>query len=307
MKINKETGIVLASTFLKFVRLYTFYAPIRKGKYRLFEFALRNTATPPENFVVQTKDGRRVYADWQNKIFDTMYFLGEYEWTTTEIIRRITRPGDVCFDVGANFGWYATLLARQNAGQVHAFEPVPPIFRRLEKNFRLAGSPPNLVLNRLALGDEFKLIELHVFDDLPDGHASVSTMGKKDYATFEAEMVTLDSYLEDKNIETVNFVKADIEGAEMMFLRGAKRLFRQKTPPLMVFEMALETSRHFGYAPNDLIQQIKSEAAYDFYAIDDYAVKLKKIEGFAPGDLGANVLCVPRNQYRERLSRIKIQ
>lgn len=295
----------MKDSLLKFVRLYTFYSPWRKGKYRLYQFALNNCGTLPQEHVVKTKDGRRLFADLRNKMYDTVYFLGEYEMAVTEVIEKITRPGDVCLDVGANFGWYATLLARRNAGQVHAFEPVPPTFARLEENFRLAGSPPNLILNNLALGGEFKQIEMHVFDNLPDGHSSLSTMGKNNYVTYQSAMVTLDSYLESENVEAVNFVKVDIEGAEKMFLDGARSLFKQETPPLMVIEMALETSCHFGYAPNDLIEQISAEAAYDFYAIDDQTVELKKIEGFAPGDIGANVLCVPQGKYGERLRELK--
>ncbi len=45
------------------------------------------------------------------------------------------RPGDVVFDVGANVGLFAIHLARTVRGvQVHAFEPIPPLFEALTRN-----------------------------------------------------------------------------------------------------------------------------------------------------------------------------
>ena len=294
----------MSEALLKFVRLYTFYSPIRKGKYRLFELALKNCRNLPENLITKTADGRTIKANLKNKMFDTVFFIGEYERAVTEVIKQIIKPHDVCLDVGANFGWYSTLLSSLGVKKVHAFEPVPPIFVDLQQNYRLCGSPKNLALYNLALGDEEKNIELHIFKDEPDGHASISTMGKKGFTTFRAEMKLLNTVLEEEKIGDVNFMKVDIEGAEMMFLRGATALFKQKIPPLIVMEMALETSQHFGYKPNDLVQFIKSQAEYEFYAIDEAKIKLEKIEGFSSEQIGANVLCVPKNQYRERLRNL---
>lgn len=294
----------MSEALLKFVRLYTFYSPIRKGKYRLFELALKNCRNLPENIITKTVDGRTLRANLKNKMFDTVFFIGEYERAVTKVISQIVRPNDICLDVGANFGWYSTLLSNLGAKKVFAFEPVPPIFADLQRNYQLCGSAENLSLHNLALGDEEKTIELHIFKDVPDGHASISTMGKSDFQTFRAEMKLLNDFLKKEKVGDVNFMKVDIEGAEMMFLKGATDLFKQKVPPLIVMEMALETSRHFGYKPNDLIQFIKSQADYDFYAINEISIKLEKIDGFSAEQIGANVLCVPKNQYAERLRNL---
>jgi FkbM family methyltransferase len=293
--------------FLEFIRLYTFYSPIRKGKYRLFELALKMCSKLPPKLIVETVDGRKLNVHLADKMYDTVYFLGEYELSVTKIIKEIVRESDVCIDAGANFGWYATLLSSLGVREVHAFEPVLPTFHKLEKNFELAGKPKNFVVNNLALGDEIKKIKLHVFDNQPDGHASISTMENNNFTEYEAEMTTLDNYL-SKNLadeRQVNFIKVDVEGAEMLLLRGAQNLFNQTVPPMLVMEMALATSRHFGYKPNDLIKYIQERAEYDFFIIDEYNANLKSIEGFAEDDIGANVLCIPKNYYRERLENLK--
>lgn len=109
-----------------------------------------------------------------------------------------------------------------------------------------------------------------------------------------------------KNIEQVDFIKVDIEGSELKFLRGASRIFKQERPPVMVMEMALATTRPYGYLPGDLIKYIGGQAAYEFYALDEVNRCLRPIDGFADDDIGANVLCFPANGERERLKGLKI-
>jgi FkbM family methyltransferase len=233
----------------------------------------------------------------------TLYFLGEYEQDITEKVALLVRKGETCLDVGANFGWYTTLFRRLvgGGGAVHGFEPVPSIYHELEQNWELIGSPENVRLNNLALGDKEKILTINLFQGLPTGHASLSTQGRDDLISFECKMVTLDSYLEANHVGIVNFVKVDIEGAEMMFLKGAGRLFEQDVPPIILMEMALQQTKNFGYKPDDLLKYLSGKAAYDFYAIDEMTREVKKIVGFNDDDIGANVFCIPKGKFRDRI------
>src|SRR3989304_1504431 len=59
---------------------------------------------------------------------------GTYEQALVSAVVPLIRPGWICFDVGAHFGYYALLLAALvgEQGTVHAFEPVPYNVRLLE-------------------------------------------------------------------------------------------------------------------------------------------------------------------------------
>ncbi len=292
--------------FLKSVRFYTYNTPLAKGKYRLFQAALDLCRFPPEETEATTHDGRRYAVNLTDSMHYGVYFLGEYESAVTDAISAVVKKDDVCLDIGANFGWYTILLQRLcMAGEVHAFEPMPEIFADLKQNFNLAGEPKNVVLNNLALGDEVKMINIHRFTDLPSGFSSLSSDGKGNFQVFSVPMVTLNSYLDEKKIANVDFIKIDVEGAELMFLNGATKLFEQATPPIIMAEMALGTTKSFGYLPNDLIEFMRQCAAYNFYALDDFNGSLKKIDGFAPDDIGANVLCLPQNCDPKRLQNLK--
>lgn len=297
---------VVGRRFLQALRLYTFHSPVRKGKLRLARFGMRFADDLPGEVLVPTADGRRLYADLSTGMCDLIFFLGEYERAVTTLVGSVVRPGDVCLDVGANMGWYTTLLHKLAGptGEVHAFEPVPAIFGALERNVALQDDPSNVHLSNLALGSEPGWATMHIFAGLPNGHASMSTQDRDDYETVEARVITLDSYLAEHGVGHVDFVKTDIEGAELMFFRGAERLFAQDVPPIWMIEMALGTTKSFGYLPDDLVQFMRARADYEFYAVDDLTGELRPTDGFAPDDIGANVLCVPtclRDRFAERL------
>jgi FkbM family methyltransferase len=302
----KKLRKAIERLLLNSVRFYTFNTPISKGKYRLYQAALDFCRYPPKQLNTTIHDGRRFQIDLSGGMHKSVFFLGEYERAVTDVISSVVRPKDVCLDIGANFGWYTTLLNRIcTEGEVHAFEPLPDVFEELKQNWKLAGEPKNVFLNKLALGDEVKIINFHRFKNLPSGFSSISTHGKEDFETFSVQMTTLDSYLTENKVGGVDFIKIDVEGAELMFLKGATRLFEQQTPPLIMAEMALGTTKGFGYLPNDLIEFIRERAEYEFYALNDYNGTLRKIEGFSTDDIGANVLCAPKKCELGRLKNLK--
>ncbi len=282
-------------TWLNLIRLYTFYFPVNRGKWRASAFARRLCRHLPEKMLATTKDGRKLYVALSDWAGESIFFLGKHEQFSAEIFARYIKKGFVCLDVGANIGWHTTLMSRLAGaeGEVHAFEPVPPTFEDLKRNVALNGAGAKVFLNNFGLGDRESTAEIHLFRDLPSGHATLAGKDNQPSIVFPIRIKTLDSYLEEKNIVRVDFIKVDIEGAEMMFLKGARKVFEQQTPPVIYMEMTLETSAEFGYLPNDLIVFLKNKARYRFFKVDEAGEKLVEIEGFAPDDVGANVLCVP--------------
>lgn len=294
-KLSARNDRSLTSTFLKAVRLYTYNTPISKGKYRLYQLALRLVAEKPTAIPARARDGRRFVADLTTGMEESVFFLGVYERFISDIAERLIREGDVCLDVGANFGWYSTMMAARagSRGEVHSFEPVPRTYSLLEKNCSLLTDAAPVVTNNLALGDRDDVLTINLFDDLPSGHASLASSAGESSSSFECKMTTLDNYLEERGVGSVSFVKVDIEGAEMMFLKGAERLFTQPDKPIFLMEMALAQTRRFGYQPQELLKFIAERGPYTFYRVEETKERLRPIDHFDDDDIGANVFCIP--------------
>lgn len=286
---------LLRDVFLKAVRLYTYNTPIRKGKYRLYQTVLRFVKNKPTAIVAEARDGRKFISDLTTGMEEMVFFLGEYEPFISGIARRLIRKGDVCLDVGANFGWYSTLMAKLvgPSGEVYSFEPVPKTFAQLGRNVDLLSDTAKPIINNIALGDRDDILKINLFDDLTSGHASLAADDSHSSASFDCEMTTLDKYLSMHDTSSVAFAKVDIEGAEMMFLRGAAKLFSQDAKPIFLMEMALAQTSRFGYVPDDLIKFIAERGSYTFYKVDEIKEKLILIDHFDSDDIGANVFCIP--------------
>lgn len=292
---DAEHSAPLTNAFLRAVRLYTYNTPIAKGKYRLAKAAISLVKDRPRSIPAAAKDGRRFLVDLSTGMEETAFFLGEYERFISSIAGRLIRKDDVCLDVGANFGWYTTMMAKISGpgGEVHSFEPVPSTFAILERNRSLQEDAASIFINNLALGERDDVLAINVFDDLPTGHATFGRYEGAGATTFECKVTPLDSYLAERQVRDISFAKVDIEGAEMMFLRGAESLFRQAEPPIFLMEIALGQTKRFGYLPQDLIEHLSKRAEYSFYKVDEVNERLVEIDHFDDDDIGANVFCIP--------------
>ena len=71
---------------------------------------------------------------------DTVRFeKGDYEQPVQQALASLALPGDVCYDIGANLGFFSILLGRLvgPTGIVYAFEPVPANAAVVERNARI--------------------------------------------------------------------------------------------------------------------------------------------------------------------------
>lgn len=133
------------------------------------------------------------------------------------------------FDVGANIGKYTKLLVEYfPTARIHSFEPSKKTFQVLKDNIQ----GKNVILNNCGMSDEIAEVTLY-YDKEKSSRASLYNR-QLDYHGIEFNMNekvmvdTLDHYCEVNNIETIDFLKMDIEGNELKALNGAKKLLEEK-------------------------------------------------------------------------------
>jgi FkbM family methyltransferase len=321
MSITRLHNVVGQVIFAS-VKFYCRHSPFRKGKARLFVTLCKITKYRPPRTLVKSADGRFLNVDFGWGGMEELYFLGEYERGVTAALSAVIRPGDLCIDVGANIGWFSTLMASlacQNSGttdfpgHVLAIEPSSQTRIDLERNLALLPVGMSVTVAQIALGSRAGKATLCTFPGLPNGHASLSDQGFVGALTESVEVVTLNQLLrtfkplQDREVDVV---KVDIEGYELFFLQGATELFRQKQPPILFMEMALETSKHFGYSPQALIEFIQTQTPYEFFALDPTNTSMQKVDRFPEGHIGANVVGIPvdtrQSQFRRLVTEVPI-
>lgn len=189
-------------------------------------------------------------------------------------------PGDVCVDVGAEFGLYTHVLADLVGpdGAVHAFEPQQGAHRALQLGVRAAGLTW-VHLHRIAIGGEPGTAELSVprRRGLPVHGRAYVTAGAQDagpnqeFAGCRLESVaveTLDTVVADLAPGGVSFVKADVEGAEGALLDGAAVTLATHRPHLLL-EIEDRHTRKYGVRAADLFARLTGELGYRAYTWSD--------------------------------------
>jgi len=129
------------------------------------------------------------------------------------------RNGDIVVEVGAYVGLFSVAMARRVAplGQVHAIEPNPDNYRKLENMVAVNQATSRVRTALLALGKERGSAWF-------EPRASESRVSDTASATaIRVEIDTLDGYLGDRRID---ILKIDVEGLEEEVLLGATRLLQ---------------------------------------------------------------------------------
>ncbi len=169
---------------------------------------------------------------------------------TCSWIRETVQPGDVFYDVGANIGIYTIMAGRQVGadGQVLAFEPHSPTFACLLNNI-MANDLEGIVSPcNFALSDREGHFPFNYQSSIPASsdsqlHSRRRSSGEE-YTPKIAEFkfaTTIDRLLEDGNTAPPDHVKIDVDGNELLILRGMAELMTgAKRPKSMQVEINLQ-------------------------------------------------------------------
>jgi FkbM family methyltransferase len=275
------------------ISLYCRYFPIERGKWKL---RIWGTRFLKERHVFVTADeGVTLKLKFPEDLgWEIVYFHKTYETATTAVIKAILRDDDIVFDIGANIGWYTAIMASiVSRGHCYSFEPVPHIYGKLEETCRLNGIRENVTLNRIALGSEIREAEIYTYANLPHGHSSIIRLEEQIISAIRIPMVTLDSYVRDRNITKIDLVKVDVEGSELSVITGAEQILRMAYPPVWILEMNTLLADKMGYGAEHILERITAHHSWRLYRIAGAWDAVSEINSAGDFSNGDNILCIP--------------
>jgi FkbM family methyltransferase len=179
----------------------------------------------------------------------------KYDRELVQVMRRSLREDSNCIDVGCYRGDLLREMVKLAPQGSHlAFEPVPENFEHLTRTF-----PGARVLN-MALSDKVGEATFNVVV----GRTARSGLRKVEYPDPRQEIRevkvhvdTLDNVVGAKHVD---FIKVDVEGAELRVLRGGREVIRRNRP-MLVFEHGYG-ARHFGDEPEDVFDLLAGELGF---------------------------------------------
>ena len=193
------------------------------------------------SFRLNIRDGKTNYAfrpKSRMEIFRYTTFFSKEEGTLAWI-RDNAKEGSVFYDIGANIGLYSLYAARAAKGvKVYSFEPHKFNFATLLENIFLNGLETDIHPMSLGLGEETGLFHLN-YSSMESG-ASMSQLGHNNLSedrTFTPKLaelmhsISLDSLVDSGKIPAPNLIKIDVDGNELLILKGMRGLLNSDRGP----------------------------------------------------------------------------
>ena len=170
-----------------------------------------------------------------------------------QIIKKYCRPTSNCVDVGAHIGDILNIILKASPkGNHFGFEPLPHLYEELKRNY------PQVALFNCALSDETATSTFNFVTTNP----AYSGIRKRRYdrkneevKEIEVELKRMDDCI-PANIN-IDFIKIDVEGAELLTLKGAERIL-QACKPLLLFEHGMGGADSYHYGPKELYGYLES-------------------------------------------------
>lgn len=163
---------------------------------------------------------------------------GYWEMWATEFMARCVRSGMTVFDLGASYGYF-TLLAADLVGphgKVIAFEPNFAIAQLLRRNIDVNGFRSNVTIESRAVWDKTGEVMTFVVpqEEPKNGRVTGIRLEGTQFSHLQVTSLALD----DLNDQKVDFIKADIEGAEGQMWAGMQRLLEKNPDVIFLIEFA---------------------------------------------------------------------
>jgi FkbM family methyltransferase len=237
-----------------------------RGKDRLY-LTLRSLLRVPRFVTADISESVRLNLDLDDYLQRWVFCHKIDEDLDYNLVGKILRAGEHFVDVGANIGIVSLIASKAvgKTGVVYAVEALPETRAHLQKNLEI-NKADNVCVLPFALLDENREVEFFSSTDGNIGGSSLSSDGHKSSGT-KVQGRSFDSLISDGTIKECDVLKMDIEGAEILALKGMSKLFAGEKPRAVMIEVSDELLNQFGAKPDD-VTGFFVEHGYSWYVAE---------------------------------------
>jgi FkbM family methyltransferase len=262
--------------------------------YRLYEKVYLNVQSD-EVSITNIPLGIKLEYDKKDFGLGTYFNMGkQFEPEETGFVINNIKKGDTVFDIGANIGYFTTLFSKivGESGQVFSFEPNPTAFKQLQRNLDLNNLKAKLYLN--AVSEEVDFITIEESSNLGGSKIRLRESSEAQNNPVSIKTIVIDQFIEENNIKSVDFLKIDIEGSELMALKGARQSMRDGIIKQIMVEINPKTLEYFYCDWRDLAGLLLEN--YTLYKLTDTkkTIDKKVIENELKKHSYINLICVKK-------------
>jgi FkbM family methyltransferase len=220
---------------------------------------------------------------------------GGWEKISMKYWMMLSRNAKVVLDIGANTGVYSLCAKAINpSSKVYAFEPLKQMFTKLVLNNEINHYDIACIEKAASDKNGKTVIYETGIDHVAAASLNIETRqyGDLDVET-EIDAITLDSFIEEYNIEKVDLVKMDVETHEPNVLEGYKKFLKQHRPDLLIEVLTDEVGHK--------LQEILDGLNYHYFNIDDKKGIVRRTDIITKSDYSNYLVCT-----RESAKQLKL-
>ena len=227
--------------------------------------------------------------------------FGDYEPDEIQSVCRIIKKigGSDCyfFDIGANGGFYSLCLNAYFPGiKGIAFEPIPMTYATLLNNFDI-NKVSNIQALNFGLADKEGELLFYTYPSQSGASSMTRNVDTNDTIEIRCKVAVLDDFCAKKMV-SVDFIKCDVEGAELFVFKGAAKLI-SRDQPVVFTEMLRKWCSKYEYHPNDIIAFLDTLGYTCFIMSGD---EIKEYNEVTEATTATNYIFMHREKHREIIS-----
>jgi len=195
---------------------------------RFLSIALWRMAFPLPNRCFPIKYyGGKIYLNLKESRPTMNMALGIYEYWKTKLFFNIVKEGMTIVDIGAHNGYFSLLFAKlmNDKGNVLSFEPDLNNCFWFRKSIQVNGRRC-IKLFQYTLSDREGSVDF--YRGKTSGMGSLFLSSDTEEKVITVKTRKLDNVLKDEGINKVDLIKIDVQGADLLVLKGAERTLKRQ-------------------------------------------------------------------------------